>query len=252
MNSLSKFNSTVSFRFYEELNDFLPAPRKKVEFDYAFPPNQIIKEIIESIGVPHTEIDLILVNGQSVDFSYLLQKNDRVSVYPKFEALDISPINHLRPEPLRDPKFILDVHLGKLAKHLRLLGFDVLFDSSLEDENIAKISAREHRIVLTRDKGLLKNNRVTHGYWVRKIHPEEQIKEIVDRFDLTRKVKPFTRCLECNDLLVTVNQEEIKEYLPQNTTKYYQKFNQCPSCHKVYWKGSHYQKMEEFINKIIK
>lgn len=211
-----------------------------MDFTHEFAPNQTIREIIQSIGVPHTEIDLIIVNGKSVDFTYLLNPGDRVAVYPMFETLDITPLIRLRPKPLRFIKFILDVHLGKLAKYLRLLGFDSLFEVDYEDETIAEISKQEHRIILTRDKGLLKINLVTHGYWVRALDPTEQMKEIIARFDLKDRTEPFTRCLECNEKLVSVSKKEIKGYLPANTGEYYQDFKQCPKCHKVYWEGSHF------------
>src|SRR3989338_9144205 len=115
--------SRAHFRFYEELNDFLPPERRKTTFTREFRNRASVKDMIEALGVPHTEVDLILVNGASVDFSYLVQDGDRISVYPMFESFDIRPLVHLRPRPLREPKFVLDTHLGKLAVYLRLLGF---------------------------------------------------------------------------------------------------------------------------------
>ncbi len=155
----------AQFRFYEELNDFLPKNHRKATFLFKFVTQIRVGEAIESLGVPHTEIDLVLINGQSVSLSQQLQDNDRVAVYPVFESIDISAINYLRPKPLRKIKFILDVHLGRLAKYLRICGFDTLYEN-LEDNEIIKRSLQEKRIILTKDRGLLKNKRVTHGYWV--------------------------------------------------------------------------------------
>ena len=138
------------FRFYAELNDFLPPERRFTEFAYSFLDAAPVKDRIESFGVPHVEVDLILANGQSVDFAYRVQDGDRISIYPVFEAFDIAGLTRLRPEPLRDPRFVLDVHLGRLAAYLRMLGFDTLYQNHCADERLAEISQSEHRILLTR------------------------------------------------------------------------------------------------------
>ncbi len=235
------------FRFYEELNDFLPVYRKKQLFSHEFDGNPSVKDVIESLGVPHVEIDMILVNGKSVDFSYRLKDADHVSVYPVFESLDISEVQHLRKESLRDIKFILDVHLGRLAKYLRLLGFDTVYDRNLVDSEIINISLSQRRIILTRDKGLLKNRKITHGYWIRSINPRIQTGEVVCKFDLKSRFKPFTHCLECNGLVVDVSKEDISGRLLTKTRKYYNMFKICPDCRKIYWEGSHFEKMKAFV-----
>lgn len=140
--------------------------------------------MIESLGIPHTEVDLILVNDESVDFSHAVQDGDRVSVYPVFEAFDISPIVRVRPQPLRESRFVLDVHLGRLASYLRILGFDTLYRNDYDDEELAGFSRNDGRILLTRDRGILKRSEVTHGYWVRENRPREQVVGVVRRFDL--------------------------------------------------------------------
>jgi hypothetical protein len=210
-----------------------------------------VKDIIESLGVPHTEIDLILVNGSSVDFAYKLVNEDNVSVYPVFETIDISELQHLRPKPLRDPKFILDVHLGKLSRYLRLCGFDALYDKDYNDKEIIDISTSDRRIILTRDKGLLKNKQVTHGYWIRSTRSDEQLFEVIKRFDLKNILKPFTRCLECNKILQDVNKEAIADSLMPKTRKYYSDFKKCPGCNRIFWEGSHYEKMKIIIENIL-
>jgi hypothetical protein len=190
---------------------------------------------------------MILVNGNSVDFSYRLKKDDQVSVYPVFESLDISNVQRLRAKPLRDPKFILDVHLGRLSKYLRLCGFDALFANDLNDREIINISLSEQRIILTRDRGLLKTSRVTHGSWIRSSKPGEQLKEVIKRFDLMKVLNPFTRCLECNGILEDVAMEKVADILLPKTRDFYKEFKKCKSCERVYWEGSHYKKMKNFI-----
>jgi uncharacterized protein with PIN domain len=238
------------FRFYEELNDFLPRPKRKDWFDYHFSGNPLIKSAIESLGIPHTEIDLILVNGESVDFFYQLKDGDWVSVYPVFESFDISKINRLRPEPLREPKFIVDVHLGKLAKYLRLLGFDTLYHNDYSSQNIAQVITRERRIVLTRNRELLKMKVFTHGYWVRATKPKQQIMEVMSQFDLYSKTKSLQICLECNGKIVKADKSKIIDTLPSMTREIFHEFHKCTICKRIYWQGSHYRHMLEFVSQI--
>ncbi|RLC49126.1 MAG: twitching motility protein PilT [Candidatus Cloacimonadota bacterium] len=239
------------FRFYEELNYFLPLDKRKVRFIHYFKGRASIKDMIEAIGVPHPEVDLILINGKSVDFSYIVQHQDEVSVYPVFESLDISKVTKLREKPLRNVKFILDVHLGKLAVYLRIFGFDVLYRNNFTDNDIVHIIEKDNRILLTKDRGLLKRKIVTHGYCVREINPKKQAIEIVKRFDLFNLIIPFSRCVHCNTILVKIEKQEIIDKLLPRVKKFYNKFSFCPNCQKIYWQGSHYQSMMKFIEKII-
>jgi uncharacterized protein with PIN domain len=243
--------SIAWFRFYEELNDFLPSARKKLSFSTSFTGNPSVKDVIESLGVPHPEIDLILVNGQSVNFNYKLMNEDQVSVYPVFESFDISGASHLRAKPLRETKFICDVHLGRLAKYLRLTGFDTNYSKDYGDIQIIGISVNEKRIILTRDRGLLKNRQVTHGYWIRSAYPREQFVEVVEKFDLRKNFKPFSRCLECNGILVDVSKDDVISQLLPKTRQYSRAFKKCPVCERIFWEGSHYEKMKNYIEKIL-
>lgn len=242
--------NTAWFRFYEELNDFLPAGRKKRDFSFSFNGNPAVKDIVESIGVPHAEIDLIIVNGRSVDFKYKLKNDDRVSVYPVFETLDISELTHLRPAPLRETRFICDVHLGRLARYLRLAGFDTVCSNDLTDIQIVTFSLNEKRIILTRDRNLLKNRLVTHGCWIRSAYPREQLKEVIERLDLKQSFRPFTRCLECNENLIPVSKDEVILRLMPQTRKYFNDFIKCPACGRIFWEGSHYEKMRSFLESV--
>ena len=242
--------SEVTIRFYAELNDFLAHSQRQVAFTYAFKPGITVKHIVEALGVPHTEIDLILVNGVSVDFSYQPMQDDQISVYPVFEAFNISPVVRLRPQPLRDSRFILDTHLGRLAAYLRMLGFNTLYENFADDDYLAFISNAETRILLTRDIGLLKRNLVTHGCYIRSSDPRQQIVEILQRLDLADQITPFRRCLRCNTLLLPVGKAEVEARLLPDTRQYYQEFQVCPSCEQIYWKGSHYQNMLAFIQQV--
>jgi uncharacterized protein with PIN domain len=233
----------AAFRFYAELNDFLPAARRFTEFPCEFLDIATVKDFIESFGVPHTEVDLVLVNGETVDFAYRVRDGDRVSVYPMFEAFDIAPVSRVRPEPLRDPKFVLDTHLGRLAAFLRMLGFDCLYRNCYADEQLAAISRDERRILLTRDVGLLKRGAVTHGYFVRETDPRRQLPEVVCRFDLARLARPFTRCMRCNTPLLDVAKAEVLAELPPRTAEAHREFRRCPGCGRIYWKGAHYRRM---------
>ena len=239
------------FRFYEELNDFLPADKRKIRFPYEFQGKPSVKDAIEAIGVPHTEVDLILANSVSVSFSYHLSDNDTISVYPVFESLDITPLTHLREKPLRNLKFILDVHLGKLAIYLRLLGFDTLYGNDYDDFEIVRLSKECKRIILTRNASLLKMKTVTHGNWIRSNNPEEQTVEVLLRFDAVSSIKPFYRCLVCNGLIKKIAKDNIMHLLEEKTKRYYNEFFQCSSCLKVYWKGSHYVRMKKFIDTVL-
>lgn len=184
---------TACFRFYEELNDFLIPEQRKRTLRYRFNGHPGILDAIETFSVPLAEVDLIIVNAESVGFAYRLQPDDRVAVYPMFESFDITPLVKLRERPLRRTAFVVAANLGELARRLRMMGLDVLSDNRFGDDEIAAISLAQRRIVLTRDRRLLPAKSLTHGYWVRSVHPAEQVREIVRRFDLYRQLKPSRR-----------------------------------------------------------
>ncbi|MEW6752329.1 MAG: Mut7-C RNAse domain-containing protein [Candidatus Latescibacterota bacterium] len=242
----------AQFRFYEELNDFLPPERRRCSFPYSFTGTPSVKDAVEALGVPHAEVDLILVDGRSVGFGHRLRGGERVAVYPVFESLDISPVVRLRPRPLRHTRFVLDVHLGKLARHLRLLGFDVLYRNDLEDAEIVALSVAERRLILTRDRGLLKHSAVTHGYWLRQTRPSEQLREVVERFDLAGSARPFSRCVRCNGELQPVAAESLLEVLPPRVRREQAGFARCGACGRVFWRGTHYQRLLNLVAAVVK
>ena len=238
------------FRFYAELNDFLAPARRMRPFDCEFEGKQTVKHLIESLGVPHTEVDLVLVNGRSVDFGEVVQDGDWVSVYPVFEAFDIAPVSRVRPRPLRQTRFVLDGHLGRLAAYLRMLGFDTLYRADASDRELARISAEEHRILLTRDRGLLMRSQVTHGYAIREPAARRQLAEVVARFDLAGSAEPFTRCMVCNAPLREAAKEAVADRMPPLSREHYHEVKECTGCGRPYWKGSHYRRMMTLVDTI--
>jgi uncharacterized protein len=241
----------ATFRFYEELNDFLPNHRRKTDFEARFKGKRSIKDMIEALGVPHTEIDLILVKGNSVDFNYILQDQDRVSIYPVFESLNIKNVTRLRKIPLRKNKFIADINLGDIVKYMRVLGLDLYYNPLSSTREIIEISKRENRIILTKSRKLLKFKEVSHGIFIHPGTTTEQIRRIIDYLDIKDNIKPFSRCLGCNTLLNIVQKEKILDRIPPKTKAFCDEYVQCPSCDKIYWKGTHFIRMEKVVRKIL-
>lgn len=247
----------INLRFHGALNDFLKPDRRETGFEHELTETRSVKDLTESIGVPHTEIDLIIVNSESVEFNYLVHAGDQIELYPMIEpslikSLNISRLKHCQPEPLPVPRFVLDVHLGRLAAYLRMLGFDTLYRNDYDDPELANISADEHRILLSCDRQLFMRKQIAYGYFVRSRKPQQQLLEILSRYDLYNQQKPFTRCMSCNGKTQIVDKEEIEDQLLAKTKKYYREFFQCDNCKKIYWRGSHYLKMKIMIDNLKK
>jgi len=239
----------VFIRFYEELNDFIRPDWRKRQIERQLRHRTTTKDLIESFGVPHTEVDLILVNGVSVDFAHRVDDGDIISVYPVFESFDISEVTRLQERPLRDLRFIADCHLGKLAGKMRLLGFDVEYRNDVDDDELATAVVNDKRVLLSRDRRLLMRKIIDRGYLVRSQSPEEQVSEVIRRFDLTRQLRPFTRCARCNGILEPVEKQAVLHLLEPKTKLYFEDFFQCQSCRQVYWQGSHLSAIKELIKK---
>lgn len=239
----------VRIRFYAELNDFVAAGRRQREFTYTFSGTPSVKDTIEAVGVPHVEVDVILVNGESVGFSHRLVGGERVSVYPVFERFDVAPVTRLRPAPLRVTRFIADVHLGTLARRLRLLGFDTAWERDLDDAAIIETAKREKRIILTRDRGILKNGDVTHGYWLRATDPEGQLEEVLSALDLAGNIQPYVRCMECNSELEAISRSDAAASVPLQVLIVYREFKRCKRCGRTYWRGSHVERLDAVVER---
>jgi uncharacterized protein len=242
----------VTIRFYQELNDFLPVECRGRPFTAGFAGGCTVKAVIEDLGVPHTEVDLVLVNGESVDFSRRLADNDTVSVYPVFESLDIAQVSRVRAVPLRETRFLLDVHLGTLARLLAMFGFDARYARNVDDEELVHAARREHRILLSRDRGLFKRRIVTHGYAVRSLVPRAQLVEVLQRFDLRDQVRLFSRCMVCNAPLQPVGKESVAAEVPPVVAERYEVFSRCPVCGRVFWRGTHWEKMKTLAEEVLK
>lgn len=243
---------TITFRFYSSLNDFLPPAQRNAEIVQVFPEAPSVKHPIESLGVPHTEVEAIFANGLPVDFGYRLQDGDRVEVYPHELAHGLPAYLPLRP-PLPQPvRFVADTHLGRLAAYLRLLGFDTLYRNDYDDPELAAVSAEEGRVLLTRDRGLLKHKRVVHGYCLRETYPQQQTVAVLRRYALAAAVQPWRRCIHCNGLLHAVEKEAVLERLEPKTRLYYDEFQQCAGCGQVYWQGSHFARMAGFVETVLR
>ena len=238
----------VTVRPYAELNDFLAPESRGLTLRRAFRAHQTVKDVLEAMGIPHTEIDLILVNGDAKDFGHRPTSGDRIAAYPVFEAFDIGSTARLRPVPLRNPRFVVDVNLGRLARLLRLLGLDVWWSSDAEDQTLVDISLAEQRILLTRDRPLLKRRALTHGLFVRSEDPEEQTREVLRRLHLRQRLAPFTRCVRCNGTLAAVTRDEVIDRLQPLTRRYYDDFSRCTGCAQIYWPGSHHKRLVRLVD----
>jgi uncharacterized protein with PIN domain len=240
----------VDVRVYAELNAFLPRESRGLTLRRPFRPHQTVKDVLEATGIPHTEVDLIVVNGEAQGFTHRPANGDRIAAYPMFEALDIGSTARLRPVPLRDTRFVVDVNLGRLAQLLRLVGFDAWWTSNADDETLVDISLAQRRILLTRDRGLLKRRIVTHGVFVHSDDPDAQALEVIRRLDLGERLAPLTRCMRCNGELVAVRKEEVIDRLEPMTRRYYSDFARCAGCDRIYWPGSHHAKLLRLVEQV--
>jgi hypothetical protein len=238
--------SIASFRFYGQLNDFLPPRDRGKEQVRHFIGSAPVKDLIESFGVPHPEVYLVLIDGDPVPFSSPVLDGSRVSVFPPFHSIDISSLEKVRPAGPAARNFVLDVHLGRLARYLRMLGFDTLYSNNASDPQLAHLATQINAILLTRDRYLLMRAEVVHGYWVRSTNARHQLREVVTRFDLLNSIQPFIRCMTCNGQLQPVAKQQVIEQLPPKIRDK-QQFRQCGNCGKLYWEGTHHQRMTELI-----
>ncbi|WP_063049177.1 Mut7-C RNAse domain-containing protein [Nocardia arthritidis] len=238
---------SVDLRVYAELNDFLRPGERYTVLRRPYRPHQTVKDVIEAAGVPHTEVDLVLVDGRPVRFDHHPRPGGRITAYPVFETLDIGGVTRVRPHPLRAPRFLADVNLGGLAKLMRLMGLDVHCRWEAGDAELADLSAAEHRILLTRDRGLLMRRNVAHGVYIRSDRPADQVVEVIRRLDLVARLDPFTRCLRCGGVVEEVAKAAVEDRLEPLTRRHYDTFQQCRDCGRVYWQGSHQARLAEIV-----
>jgi hypothetical protein len=232
-------SAAAAFRFYGDLNDFLPRHRRQRSFRSSVQEHSSVKDTLEAIGVPHPEIGLVLINGTSVGFEQRVPADSRVSVFPHFSRIDVTALSKLPPPAPDAVRFVLDVHLGKLATYLRLVGLDTWYSNTARDAELARLAGEERRILLSRDRGLLKRSVVTYGAIVRSEDPRRQLLEVLRRYRLFDALQPFSRCPRCNGPIEPVSKREVEHELPAGTRLSYTRFCRCRSCGRIYWRGAH-------------
>lgn len=238
---------TVQLRFYGDLIDFLADADPLVERTFDVAPS--VKDTIEACGVPHPEVDLILVDGDPAGWGRLLEDGNRIAVYPRFRTFDVSAVSAVHID-LPEPRFLLDVHLGTLSRYLRLLGFDTEAPEHAEDAALATQAAATGRILLTRDLGLLKRSIVRHGYFLRSPDPVMQAVEVVRYFELAADLEPFTRCMACNGEIGEADAADARKQVPSGVTRNHETFRRCAACERLYWEGTHFDRLEELVTTI--
>ena len=230
--------STATFLFFGRLNDFLSRDQREQIITVPFRERQSVKHLAESLGVPHPEIGQVQVNGQDEPLNVITKDQDHVEIHPIADGYP------------KDPRFVLDIHLGRLTAYLRMLGFDCLYETAYDDSKLSEIAQQEGRILLSRDRHLLMRKSVADGYCLRSLDSLEQLREVVQRFDLADRVIPFHRCLRCNHLLEPIRKEVVLDRLEPLTKQYFDEFHICPACGQIYWKGSHYEQMQKIVREI--
>jgi len=231
--------STARFRFSEDLSRFLRPEHRGRPFPYACARAANLKNAIEALGVPHTEVGELIVNGAPATLQRIVREGDEVEVLGERVA-----------DPGPEPRFLADAHLGWLGRFLRMLGFDTVYEPHLADREIRRLAHAQNRIVLTRDRDLLKCRDIARGYYVRALKPEAQLREVAERYRLGGAARPFTRCLHCNLALVPVDKANIAHRLPPKVAALHQTFTHCAGCERVYWPGSHYGRMCAALGRI--
>jgi uncharacterized protein with PIN domain len=238
-------NNKAVLKAIGSTRDFL-SDKNSAELKFKLHPS--VKDLIEAQGIPHTAVFKLEINGREQSFEYNVWDGDEITVYP-FEYADIATTDRIFWQPTA---FIADLHLGKLAKTLRLLGFDTSFNKNWDDNNIRRQSNQQQRMILSRDIELLKNGKTKFGYWVRSDDPDRQIKELFNRFSLADQINPFTRCMKCNGSLRDVELKKVEDRVPPKVKEWHSDFFQCSDCQQVYWEGSHYKKLKKKVDELIK
>jgi len=236
-------------RFHGRLNFFISKKKREQWLPYTFKDKVTIKDALESLGPPHPEFELVTMNGRGVTWTDFVEDGAEIEGYAE-RSPDFSDASLLYPPYQGRMRFILDTHLGRLAAYLRMMGYDTLYENDFPDDVIAQIANDEQRIVLTRDIGVLKRSLVTYGYYVRETNPEKRLHELNERYSLKADMKPFTLCMVCNHPIHPVAKEDIIDKIPPDSAQYYDQFHQCESCARIFWRGSHHERMQGLIDSL--
>lgn len=241
----------VWIRFYGPLNALLSKRRRGDAFKRVLPESTTVKDLIEGCGVPHTEVDLVLIDGKKAAFGDLIRGEERISVYPVFLSLDITESDRKQARSLQSPSFVVDINLGKLAGYLRMAGFDSIYKNDAKDKDLIKTMLEEDRVLLTRDRRLLMHKVIKNGYLVRSDQPVMQLEEVLIRYGLFEEIRPFSRCVHCNGLLEATEKSEVIDQLEPLTKRYYNRFSKCSNCGQVYWPGSHRERLNPKLQELL-
>lgn len=240
----------TTLRFYAELNDFLSPERRQQAFPVSFIAPTPLRHLIETVGVPHTEVALALLNGRPTGLEVRVGEGDRLSLYPQFSGLDVEDLSPIQIRPEGRPRFIADAHLGKLAGYLRLLGFDTLYFNDIGDRGLVDRAGRGGRIVLSRDRLLLMRKEVLHGAYLYEQEPRASLEYLLRRYGLCRETQPFTRCMSCNGLLDEVERATVLAEVPPGVAEIQQLFWRCQGCGQLYWQGTHWAKLRDLVKMV--
>jgi hypothetical protein len=238
----------IHLRFYEELNDYLPPGKRKVEFEHAFEGHLSILDLLRVFNIPPEKVDLVLADGTSVDFSHRLRDGERISLYPVFELLDIRSVSRLRPIPLRETKFLAGAGLHGLARHLRLCGFDTCERENAGPDELIRLAEAEGRILLLRGAGVSRQGAASRIWCARVGKPRLQLLEVLEGLDLFRSIIPLSRCPSCNHPLgLSGKQGEEQAGQPARPL---QLPLRCFSCGRQLGQGPHFDRLLRWLERV--
>ncbi|MEV2270168.1 Mut7-C RNAse domain-containing protein [Nonomuraea africana] len=226
----------LSIRFDADLWLFLTPQHRRESVPVAYDGTSTLGHVVESLGVPLPEVGRLAVDGRPVPPSHRPRDGDVVRVLPVRRPQEL---------PVRPPRFLLDVHLGTLARRLRLLGVDTAYHNDRDDDALIRWANAERRLLLTRDRGLLRRRALWLGAYVRGSRADDQLADVLDRF--APPLAPWTRCTACNGELVPVAKADVEPLLEPGTRHNYDVFARCTACGHVYWRGAHSRRLEDIV-----